>query len=161
MRITSRRRKVTAVLAITILAALGCEKEDKEHGCGDTNISHHGAHESHNHGQNCMSCHRDGGGGEGCFTVAGSVYDSLGTGTAPNGTVRLFTGANGTGSLRATIEVDAKGNFHTTDGVDFSGGLYPVLVGSGGDAHHMSDAITSGACNSCHGQSTDRITVDQ
>src|SRR6478735_2875906 len=33
---------------------------------------------SHNAGQDCMSCHKSGGGGKGIFTVAGTVYQNGG-----------------------------------------------------------------------------------
>lgn len=152
-------KKIMVLLALGqgILIMHGCKKE--EEGCGATNISAHGKTDSHNAGKNCMSCHVDGGDGKGCFNVAGTVFNQSGSSTAANGTVRLYTGENGTGDLRATIEVDARGNFHTTAGVDFSGGLYPVVANASGTTKHMSDAISNGACNSCHGASTDRITV--
>ncbi|MBW6490622.1 MAG: hypothetical protein K0B15_05430 [Lentimicrobium sp.] len=60
-----------------------------------------------------MSCHKSGGTGEGWFTVAGSVYDSTYASGFPNATVRLYTGPNGTGTLKATIQVDNYGNFYT------------------------------------------------
>lgn len=156
---SKRSGSVLFVLAgMALILSNGCKKENGS-GCGITNISSHGQTNSHNSGQNCMGCHSDGGGGKGCFTVAVSVYSEPGTALRPNGQVRLYTGANGTGTLRGTVDVDAKGNFHTTAAIDFSGGLYPVVTNAAGDVEHMSDAIGSGACNSCHGQSTGILWV--
>lgn len=133
-----------------------CEKEGNE-----TNISHNGSNKSHNMGQNCMQCHRSGGSGEGWFNIAGTVYDSLQHNTKPNGLVKLYTGPDGTGTVKYTIEVDAKGNFHTTDAIDFGSGLYPSVVNStGGGQKFMSASITNGACNSCHNNTEDKIWVN-
>ena len=103
-----------------------------------------------------MGCHASGGSGEGWFSVAGTVYDSLKTSTYPNATVRLFTGPNGTGNLELTVEVDALGNFYTTENIDFGNGLYTSVEGNS-DIIHMNSIVTTGQCNSCHGVSTDRI----
>jgi hypothetical protein len=158
------QRTATLLFMLGLVAAMiACKKDEdepEENGCGQSNISAHGSTESHNNGQNCMSCHRDGGGGKGCFTVAGSVYQQNGTTPAPNGTVKLYTGENGSGTLRATIEVDVNGNFHTTGAVDFTGGLYPKITPAGGGAGaHMDDPVTTGACNSCHGNTEERIKL--
>lgn len=146
-------------IALTLLAIPSCNKEE-EGGCGETNISQNGSNRSHNMGQNCMNCHKSGGPGEGCFNAAGTVYDSLQTSTRANGTIRLYTGPNGTGSLAATIQIDGRGNFHTTDNINFGSGLYPAVVGSSGEIRYMGSTINQGACNSCHGVSNDRIWVN-
>ena len=104
-----------------------------------------------------MNCHKQGGSGEGWFNVAGTVYKSDLSTTNPNNTVYLYTGPNGTGTLKATIEGDAKGNFHTTESIDFGNGLYPVVKNSNNDTQYMSTSITQGACNSCHGVTEDKI----
>jgi len=57
----------------------------------------------------------------------------------------------------ATISGDSYGNFFTTAGVDFSGGLYPVMTGTSGEYEAMYQPVTSGACNSCHGISTGKL----
>lgn len=144
---------VTGTFALTLTS---CERE---RGCGETNISSHGGDDSHNNGRNCFSCHTSGGEGEGCFNAAGTTYKSSGS-AAKNGTVKLYTGENSTGTLRATIEVDNLGNFYTTDDINFSGGLYPTIISATGNVYEMSDNITTGACNSCHGVSTDRLEID-
>lgn len=140
-----------------MIVAQSCEKG----GENETKISQHNETESHNNGQNCMNCHKSGGQGEGHFNVAGSVYDSLLVAHKPNGTIKLYTGPDGTGALKYTIEVDGKGNFYTTDAIDFgSGGLYPSIVGTSGQQRFMSSATVTGACNSCHNISEAKIWVN-
>jgi len=60
----------------------------------------------------------------------------------------------------ATIEVDASGNFFTTESVDFSGGLYPSVISTSGQSSYMSASVNTGDCNSCHGITVDRIFVN-
>ena len=58
-----------------------------------------------------------------------------------------------------TVLIDSKGNFYTT--ADFSPvGLYPVVTGPTGNKKMMGSALSTGACNSCHGSSTDKLWVD-
>lgn len=124
--------------------------------CGEENISEIGDDDSHNMGQNCMQCHKLGGEGEGCFVVAGTVYDTLSTNTLNSGKIELYTGPDGTGNLVNTIQVDSKGNFYTTENFDIAG-LYPVLTSPSGNKSYMGSTLTSGQCNLCHGSSTTRI----
>ncbi len=137
------------VATTTLISFNSCEKEG---GCGSSNVSASGGNKSHNMGQNCMQCHKTGGEGEGCFVVAGTVYDTLSTNTLSSGKIELFTGPDGTGNLVHTIQVDSKGNFYTTENFEISG-LYPVLTGPTGHKSYMSSALTSGECNSCHASS--------
>lgn len=126
----------------------------------ETNISAMGSNKSHNMGQNCMNCHNSGGEGEGIFKVAGTVYNEAQTGTFPNATIKLFTGPDGTGTLKYTIAVDGKGNFYTTQPIDFSAELYPA-VSNGNNTIYMGSSITSGQCNNCHtGTDTSRIWIN-
>ena len=138
------------ILSILILPLQACKKNKTE-----TKISAYNKSESHNMGQNCMSCHVSGGKGEGWFQVAGTVYDTLLSKTNPNTTVQLYSDSKGT-NLKYTVQVDALGNFYTTEKIDFGSGLYPVVVGKT-ISSHMSSPITSGQCNSCHGVSTSKI----
>lgn len=143
------------VIVFTLLVMIeSCKKENDTN--GETKTSSHSSKESHNTGKNCMTCHKQGGSGEGWFNIAGTVYDSLKTATYPNATVNLYTGPNGTGSLKYSINVDGLGNFYTTGNIDFSGGLYPSVQGIG-TTKYMSSAITTGQCNSCHGVTNDRL----
>ena len=117
---------------------------------------------SHNLGQNCMSCHTSGteaGNEGGVFRIAGSVYDAAMLNANTNATVYLYTGPNGTGTLKYTLPVDKKGNFYATGGVDLKTALYPVIIGST-STFHMSSPTKNGACNSCHNVSTDKIWAD-
>ncbi len=141
-----------AVLIIsTVTVFQSCSK-----GKNETKISNYNDTESHKAGRNCMNCHYDGGSGEGWFTIAGTVYDSLKNSPYPNATIRLYSGPNGTGSLMGTIEVDGLGNFYTTNQINFENGLY-VSVSGNTTTKNMITPINSGQCNSCHGESTDRI----
>lgn len=149
---------ITASLFASTIALMAFQSCDKnEHGCGPVNIAKNGEDESHNMGKNCMNCHTDGGRGKGCFNVAGTIYDSLLNNTNPNGKVRLYTGPNGTGILVATVELDEKGNFFTTEIINFDTPLYPSVSNASGQTKYMGSSIQKGECNSCHGDSTDPI----
>ena len=141
-----------AIVAISV-SLLSCKKNAD---CSETNISSAGSDDSHNFGQNCMSCHTSGEKGEGCFTVAGSVSNSSLTTPLTSGTVKLYTQANGGGTLKHTFQIDSKGNFHTTESIDYTG-LYASVTGSNGTTQYMSSALSSGSCNSCHGASTSKL----
>jgi hypothetical protein len=147
--------------AFTILAG-SCSKDsaNENDSSGETNISATGGNKSHNTGQNCMNCHKSGGSGEGYFNVAGSVYNAQLSAAYPNAVVKLYTQANGGGTLRATVYADAKGNFYTTANIDFSGGLYPAITGTSGNISYMPVSTTVGACNNCHGGSTAKLSVN-
>jgi hypothetical protein len=124
---------------------------------GSVTDSKTGSSASHNAGRNCMDCHKPGGGEAPVWKVAGTVYNNALTATNSNATVKLYTGPDGTGTLKATFQVDAKGNFYTSSTIDFTGGLYPSVTGAT-STNSMSSSITSGACNSCHnGVSRSRI----
>jgi cytochrome c553 len=131
-----------------------CEKEGE--GGNEANTSFTGSAESHNMGQNCMNCHQRGGEGEGWFNVAGTIYNEANNKPVSNGRVELYTGPNGTGNLAYTFEVDSKGNFYTTENVNFGNGLYAASVVSQ-SRRFMPDPVTTGQCNSCHGDSTHKI----
>jgi hypothetical protein len=139
-----------------IMTFLSCEDEGGEN---ETNISYYNETESHKMGQNCMDCHKSGGPGEGWFTVAGTVYDTLLEKTYPNATVYLYTGPQGTDELKHTLEVDGLGNFYTTETVNFEPGLYATVKGSI-STRHMTTVLPGGQCNACHGTSTTKIWVE-
>lgn len=144
---------LTAVASMLILFS-SCESEDDEG--NEEMVSNYDGTESHKMGQNCMSCHRSGGEGEGWFSVAGTVYDSEKTAIYPNATIKMYDTPNETGVLIGTIEVDGLGNFYTTNNIDYGNGLY-VSVSGDTSTEFMINPVTSGQCNSCHGSSTDRI----
>ena len=145
---------ILAIILIGIITINACSKDDD--GGNAIKVSANGLQESHNMGRNCMDCHKSGGSGKGWFNVAGTVYDSTLNNLLPNSTVYLYTDVNGTGTLKYTLQVDAKGNFYNTNALDFGTGLYPVASGKT-TLKMMSSAITNGQCNSCHGVSTDKI----
>lgn len=147
---------ITLILGIGVMIlAQSCEKEGSSKGCGESNISRAGSDESHNNNQNCMSCHASGGSGEGCFFVAGTAYKSDKTTAANAGSIKLYTEANGGGTLKHTVAIDVLGNFHTTENIDMTG-LFPAIT-LGGKEHYMSTAPSNGSCNTCHGVSTDKL----
>ena len=127
-----------------IMVIASCEKEENE-----TLISSHNSNESHNMGQDCMECQK-GGGGEGWFVVAGTVYDSLKQNTIPNTTIELRSEPNGAGTLKYTLQGDPKGNFYTTENIDFGNGLY-TLMKSSQSIKYMNGSITTGRCNGAMG----------
>ncbi|MFC2114673.1 DUF2712 domain-containing protein [Bacteroidota bacterium] len=149
------RIKLILIGLVTALIGTSCENGN------EVKISKNNSNESHNMGKNCMSCHIKGSDGEGWFTVAGTVYDSASTTTNPNGSVKLYTGANGSGSLVATIEVDQHGNFYTTENIDLSAGVYPVVTSENGSMQYMPNAVNTGQCNSCHGVINPKIYVNE
>ncbi len=124
-----------------------CEEEVFER---EYAASTHNSSESHNWGYNCMECHRRGGPGEGWYTVAGSVADTSLRHPLGNVTIELWEEV-GVGEPVAVIEVDALGNFYTTEPIDWKLGLVPVVVSSDGQKRLvMPFATRNGACNSCH-----------
>jgi hypothetical protein len=140
------------LIAFTLVAGVSmwysCENE------GDDNEG--GA--NHNVGNNCLVCHKAGGGGDGIFTVGGTVYKTGTTTGATGATIKLYSNAEGTGTAVAAMTSEVGGNFYTKSSINFGTGLYVKVTSSNGTSSMMSP-ITSGACNSCHGVSTDKITV--
>lgn len=124
--------------------------------CGPTKISKANGKNSHFFGLNCSACHVDGRKGTGCFTIAGSVLDEDRSKIYKNPVIKLYTEPMAKGTLVATINGDAFGNFYTTEKIDFGTGLYPTLIGSPTATEpikHMKRPIdnTMGQCNKCHG----------
>jgi hypothetical protein len=143
------------IMIVGILILLpSCESDENEG--NEEKVSSYNETESHKMGQNCMSCHKSGGKGEGWFNLAGTVYEDDKSTTYPNTTVKIYDEPNGAGSLISTIEVDGLGNFYTTNNIDFGNGLYASVSGDT-ETIYMIDPVTSGQCNSCHGTNTDRI----
>jgi hypothetical protein len=141
-----------------VVILVSCEND--ESGEEKFMSSNYNGKESHNTGQDCMSCHKSGGKGEGIFTVAGTIYNNNRSASYPNATVKLYTGANGTGTLVKTIEVDGKGNFYTTEEINFGSGLYTTVTGTTGSVSKMATTLSSGQCNSCHNSVSDKIGIN-
>jgi len=133
------------VFITLFLAACGDENEDED---DDTYTSINGGQSSHNTGQNCLRCHNAG--GEPVFTVAGTVYQKQDlTSPLPNVKIEFHSGPNASGNLIHTIEVDALGNFYTTNAISWGSGLYVSVTGT--TTTSMSFTITEGQCGRCHG----------
>jgi len=142
---------VVTGMAISLLACGASDSDDDNDGNNNNGVnvtSTHGETISHNQGQVCQNCHKNGGSGKGVFTVAGSVYENDLTTLYPDTTIHLYTQANGQGTLVASIEVDGLGNFYTTESINLSGGLYPAVTSDNG-TNYMS-LTDLGTCNSCH-----------
>lgn len=150
------------IVIFSMFILISCENEDSdEYEENEVKISNFNDDDSHKNGQNCMSCHSSGGSGEGWFNVAGSVYDSSKQNPYPNAVVKLYSEANELGTLIKLIEVDGNGNFYSTESVDFGNGLFVSVTDTNGNSKIMNSSISSGECNSCHGDSFDNIWVGQ
>lgn len=124
-----------------------------------------GASESHNSGLNCASCHNKQGISEaklegGWWNISGTIYSGAGTtASASDGTVELWSGPNRTGTLVKKMEIDNLGNIFTAKVVALGGGVFPVLVNKNGQVvKKMNESTANGSCNSCHGNTTPRIS---
>lgn len=113
---------IILTLTIFVVSLQSCTPEYEE---GGSSIA--GSNRSHNMGKDCMSCHKPGGGEAPTWKVAGTVYNQDGTLTNPNSVIKLFTGPNGTGTLKYTLNLDAKGIFYSNK-ADFTGRLDPVAT---------------------------------
>jgi mono/diheme cytochrome c family protein len=147
---------VSSVLVILALAQLSCGESE---GGNRVNISSYNSTESHNTGRNCMQCHRNGGEGAGWFTFAGTVYNTDLQTTYPNTTVILYSAPAGGGNVIKHIAVDARGNFYTTESIDWGSGLY-AGVQSPNETKYMYASLGSGACNMCHGVNFPKINLN-
>lgn len=148
--------------SVTLLPGCGSEEDDTTPQTGDPDYvrddslnialtsTHEGA-DSHEMGNNCMTCHQNYGPGPGIFTAAGTIYQADGA-TYPGGIVELWTGAQATGDLVSAIEVDTKGNFYTTEPLPLPDmPLYPFVRSPNGESYtFMPFSTSSAACNICH-----------
>jgi hypothetical protein len=91
--------------------------------------------------------------------VAGTVYQADGTAPFRGATVRLTSGADGTGTVILSVLTDASGNFFTAQALSFDTGLFTDVSGTGATRRAMSSTVSSGACNSCH-DASNRIRAD-
>lgn len=147
------------ILFLFGIVALGvslvrCDKFEKPE--NKTQISEHGSNKSVDddhqfNGQNCMNCHYSEGRGEGWFTLAGSVL-----GNNNQAVVHLYDDIAPDPFMN--IEVDAVGNFYTTDPIDFSNGVNVSIEDDSGVIHYMGDKIYTGQCNLCHGITTPKLS---
>ncbi len=140
-------KSIAFVLVVFLLTVLiSCKKEAVEQEeLTSTSLSS----DSHNTGLNCMDCHIKGGDGNGWFKMAGTVRNKSGIAPYITAKVELRTAQSGGGSTLYRVEVDQKGNFYTTNTIDFGTGLYASVVG-GTATQYMTLTVTNGACNLCH-----------
>ena len=145
---------------IVALSIVSCSHYDQIK--ADLKESSKGDDESHNTGQNCMSCHNVNGSEAaregGWWTVAGSVYASVGK-PQKNATIELWELPNKQGKLIKRLVSDDKGNFYTNEILNFSSGVYPVII-VGSNSKVMGPAFKGGSCNSCHGVSSSALIIN-
>jgi mono/diheme cytochrome c family protein len=134
-----------------IIGLFACENEEGNEG-EEVGGQSSASGTSHNTGKNCMGCHQ--------FTAAGSVYNKALSSAFPGAVVTLTTQANGAGTVLGTFTVNKSGSFYTSSAINFGTGVYPSVTGSSGNVKHMGSAITTGACNSCHGSSTSKVWAE-
>lgn len=156
-------RKAVVLLTMLFLIGLqaafvGCKKTPSNN-CTAVRVAVPGIGFSHNNGQECQNCHFYQGFGTGCFNISGSVYKANKIDFYAQGEIRLFTQPNGQGQQVGTFYVDSRGNFYSTAGINWSQNLFATFNDGNGNNQHMQAAITSGDCNSCHGDFNDRIFV--
>ena len=142
-------KKLIAILVFGMAIGLfACEDEDEDEVGGQSSAMG----TSHNTGKNCMGCHQ--------FVAAGSVYNKALTSAFQGATVKLTTQPNGAGTAIGTFTTNKSGSFYTSSSINFGTGIYVSVTASSGTVKHMTSAITSGACNSCHGSSTSKIWTE-
>jgi len=156
-----KTHQVTLIITgiFIFLVVYSCESTNSGNGGNNQIISTYNSSKSHKTGENCMNCHVPNGGGDGIFSVAGTVYNESLSSPLPNSTVRLYSTPDMDSAPLYVVEVDAKGNFYTTENIDFGDGLYTSVQGPSNEII-MESAITTGSCNSCHGISTDKIWAE-
>jgi hypothetical protein len=99
-----------------------------------------------NTGQACIDCHVAGGRASQLpFTASGTLYDSATSNKAVSGATVTITGNDG---KKVTIVTASDGNFYTNSAIAFPAS---VQVSKCPDTVVMSDTLTNGNCNSCHG----------
>jgi hypothetical protein len=138
------------------------------------NISEHGDTRSHTRSKNCQTCHQEQGPGKGIFTISGTLLDEKHR-PYPNAILELYESVQAPGggpvqwggpvevvNLLMKVEVDANGNFYTTESLPDlfpNEPLYPRFVKADGTPLFketgsaeatMGGGVTVGGCNFCH-----------
>lgn len=139
------------LIAVFFTAGIGIWYSCENEGDGDGRANH-------NVGNDCLVCHKAGGGGEGVFSAGGSVFKAGTTTGATGVSVKLYAASDGSGTPVATMTSEVGGNFYKKGSIDFGTGLYVKVTSTKGTSS-MASPITTGACNSCHGINTAKITV--
>lgn len=158
----NRQYFVFAIIACVVLLWQCSHAEQlRKHG----KESEHGSDESHNFGQNCMTCHNQGGNEAvregGWWNIAGSVMNDETGRPLTDGFVELWSGPDRSGTLYYTLEIDANGNFYSEKIIGYNGKCYPAVVNRlTGESESMDDPFYSGGCNQCHGATESLIGVE-
>jgi hypothetical protein len=155
--------KLFLVMIALVVVTSQCSHYDQLQKHGKESTA--GSTESHNFGQDCMTCHNEKGNEASLeykwWNIAGSVTDDSGDRPFTNGTIELWSKPDREGTLYYSLPIDALGNFYTSKIVKFNGTCFPVVVNNAtGNYESMSTAFHSGGCSSCHGVTTDKIYAD-
>jgi len=145
-------KKLFVILSVLVLI-VACQKFKPAK--NSTVISSHDGNESHEKGNNCMSCHSSAGYGDGFFTIAGSAY-----GNTSNANIEVYE--NPSDDPIMIIAYDQQGNAYTTEPIDFGeDGLYFAVRNAAGEREFMEEIAFTGQCNLCHGTSIEeRIEIE-
>lgn len=143
---------------VALILWTGCSRKEPEPAPPGL-YSVNGGITSHRNGEYCQGCHVTGGEGKYNFVVAGSVFKADTVTPSPNG-VLYFWSQQGGGTLVATLEVDANGNFFTTSSILPGVGAFPQMRGISGDVRNMPIPATTGSCNACHGVNEKPIWIN-
>ena len=144
--------RVKLAILFLIPLSMGCYKVSLQP--QERDFSTHGDDESHNYGDNCMNCHYNGYNAEGSYTLAGSIEGSTSVSF-----IELYRDPSNLSTLVDRVEVDGKGNFYTTEPIDYSDGLYAAIRNNSGARNFMSTKIYNGQCNLCHGKDEESLTT--
>ena len=142
-----KRRLFAMAFILMVVMIVSCSEDSESE---DDGVSYGS---SHNTGKNCLSCYSS-------FKLAGSVYNQALTSAYAGAKIKVTSQANGAGTVLATLTSDNTGNFHTSNSISFGSGGYVSVEGTSGTVKYMTSAITSGACNSCHGSSTSKAWAE-
>lgn len=112
---------------------------------------------THRPGQHCTTCHGGDGPGDPQWSVAGTVYDTLGSTTPATGAVVTVTDAKGS---KRDLTANQVGNFYVS--IDDWAPIFPlhISIAYQGVNKQMITAIgRDGGCGACHRGAGDRFFV--
>lgn len=156
-----KRKFIKGLFFATLLALSLVSCSHYEEIQADIEESKSGDDESHNPGKNCGSCHNQSGNEaarEYWWIISGTVFNSNNNGE-DGVSIELWQKPNQQGALIKRLASDELGNFYTNEILDFNGGCYPVIK-KGNKIKQMGTIYNGGSCNSCHGISTNKLTID-
>lgn len=151
------------MIVLMITAIYGCSHLDEIN--NDPKQSEANSDESHETGEDCMSCHHKASNeaSEYWWTVAGTVFEDDDK-PARVGEVQLWSEKNGKGTLYLTLPIDRKGNFYTNRIINFKGGYFPIAI-VGSKRKDMPEQVAgnnmSMSCNACHGHNANGLNTEE